>query len=178
MLGIVLVQNVNVRTLFDSGATHSFISPYFATMLAKDKEFMENPLVIATPLGDSVDVQYVYSSCVIELGGRKLSADLIELPVLDFDVILGMDWLAINNATIDCFKKCIIFRPEERPEFVFQGDRSEVPTNLISVVKARKLLGKGCQGYLAHVKDTRVAFTELQQILVVRDFPEVFPGEL
>src|SRR5262249_40304030 len=139
---------------------------------------MRIPLSIITPLGDSMDVKHMYTSCVVELGGRKLLADLIELPVLDFDVILGMDWLVVNHATIDCYRKCIEFKPEGETEFVFQGDRSEVPTNLISVVRAKKLLTKGCQGYLAHVIDTKVISDELQSIPVVRDYPDIFPGEL
>ena len=36
-------------------------------------------------------------------------------------------------------------------EFTLQYDRSEVPANLVSMIKAKKLLGKGCQGYLAYV---------------------------
>ncbi|XP_060974137.1 uncharacterized protein LOC133039293 [Cannabis sativa] len=39
--------------------------------------------------------------------GRELSVDMIELKLEDFDVILGMDWLAIYNATIDCKRKML-----------------------------------------------------------------------
>src|SRR5262249_14576708 len=138
MIGIISIQNVRARTLFDSGATHSFVSPYFTLKLAKDKELMGIPLSITTPLGDSVDVQYIYTSCVVELRGRKLLANLIELPVLDFDVILGMDWLSANHATIDYYRKCIEFKPKGEAEFVFQGDRNEIPTNLISAIRAKK----------------------------------------
>src|SRR5262249_28298306 len=98
--------------------------------------------------------------------------------MLNFDVILGMDWLSKNYATIDCYKKCIVFKLLGEDEFVFQGDRSEIPTNLISVVRVGKLLRKGCQGFLAHIMDTRVESGDLQRIPVVNEFPDVFPEEL
>ena len=59
-----------------------------------------------------------------------------------------------------------------------QCDRSEVPANLVSMIKARKLLGKGCQGYLAYVINKEAEPDEFQQIPVVREFGDVFPKEL
>ena len=52
---------------------------------------MESPLIISTPLQDSIVVDHMYPICLIEIGGRKLLVDLIKLPMLEFDVILRMD---------------------------------------------------------------------------------------
>ena len=43
---------------------------------------------------------------------------------------------------------------------------------------ARKLLAKGCQGILAYVLDTKMKVPNLEEIPVVKDFPDVFPEEL
>ena len=61
----------------------------------------------------------MYPRCVVEIGKRVLLVDLIELAVFDFDVILRMDWLSKNYASIDCNNKYIWFRPREGTEFVF-----------------------------------------------------------
>ena len=53
--------------------------------------------------------------------GRELSVDLIELVMADFDMILGMDWLAKYGATIDCRRKMVTFEPEGEDLFVFVG---------------------------------------------------------
>ena len=45
-------------------------------------------------------------------------------------------------------------------------------------MKARKMLGKGCQGYLAYVLNREVEPLELQQIPVVGEFLDLFPEEL
>ena len=57
-------------------------------------------------------------------------------------------------------------------------DRSEAPTNLISTLKASRLLEKGCQGYLAYVMNSDVKPVDIQMIPVVRKFLKVFPREL
>ena len=74
---------------------------------------MKNPLVISSPLGESIEAKYMYPTCMVGIEERVLLADLIELVVLDFDVILGMDWLSKNHATIKYYGKCIMFKPEE-----------------------------------------------------------------
>ena len=106
------------QAMLDKFITHSFTSPYFAKKLARDKTLMKDPLAIRTPLGESIEVRHIYLGCVIEIGERVLLVDLIELVVFDFDVILEMDWLSENYASIDCNNKCIRFRPREDIEFV------------------------------------------------------------
>ena len=91
MVGRLFIERIKARILFDSRATHSFISSCFANKLAKDKILMKNSLAISTPLGESIEVRHIYPTCVTKIKGRVLPTDLIELAVLDFDVILGMD---------------------------------------------------------------------------------------
>ena len=102
MVGTLYIDRIKARVLFNFEAMHSFISPYFANKLVRDKILMKNPLTISTPLGETIEVKYMYRACVVEVKGRVLPADLIELAVLDFDVILGMDWLCDNYATLNC----------------------------------------------------------------------------
>ena len=111
--GTFLIDKLKARVLFDSGATHSFISPYFANKLARNKTLMKSPLIIRTSIGEPVEMRYMYPTCVIEIEERVLPTDLIELAILDFDVILGMDWLSENHATINCYEKCAVFKHEE-----------------------------------------------------------------
>lgn len=52
--------------------------------------------------------------------GKELFANLFLLYVMDFDVILGMDWLAQHYATLDYWKKEVIFRIPNDVEFQFK----------------------------------------------------------
>ena len=80
--------------------------------------------------------------------------DLILLDMIDFDVILGMDWLAQHYATVDYHAKEVIFKIPNDVEFRLRGDKSLMPQNLISIITARRMLRRGCQGYLSVVRDT------------------------
>ena len=82
---------------------------------------MKYPLAIEILLGETIVVRYMYPDCVVEVEGKIFPTDLIELQVLEFDVILGMDWLSENYASIDCHDKCIRFRPMVGTEFMFLG---------------------------------------------------------
>ena len=54
-------------------------------------------------------IEVVFRSCVINIVGRELFADLILLHMRDFDVILGIDWLSTYHAIVECFEKRVIF---------------------------------------------------------------------
>ncbi|KAL0553793.1 hypothetical protein IC582_007697 [Cucumis melo] len=98
--------------------------------------------------------------------------------MLDFDVILGMDWLAANHASIDCSRKEVTFNPPSMASFKFKGGGSKSLPQVISAIRASKLLSQGTWGILASVVDTREADVSLSSEPVVRDYPDVFPEEL
>ncbi|TYK23903.1 ty3-gypsy retrotransposon protein [Cucumis melo var. makuwa] len=96
----------------------------------------------------------------------------------DFDVILGMDWLSANHASIDCFGKEVVFNPPFWPSFKFRGAGIVCLPKVISAMKASKLLSQGTWGILASVVDTRESEVSLSSEPVVREYPDVFPDEL
>uniref|UniRef100_A0A2N9G9V6 CCHC-type domain-containing protein n=1 Tax=Fagus sylvatica TaxID=28930 RepID=A0A2N9G9V6_FAGSY len=61
---------------------------------------------------------------------------------------------------------------------VVTGDHITVPPCIISALEANVLLRKGCQGYLAYVIDTKKSEVKLDDIPIVREFPDIFPKEL
>ena len=89
-----------------------------------------------------------------------------------------MDWLFAHHAILDCFNKVVTLSIPGKPVIRYQGDRSAISPCLISALTARKLLAKGCHGILAYVLDTKMNVPDLEEILVVKDFPDVFPEEL
>ena len=108
---------------------------------------MTIPLSVATPLSSSLGTGVFLSNYPVLIEGKELLADLVLLDVMDFDVILGMDWLSQHFATVDCRRKEVIFRIPNDEKFKFVGDKSSAPQNLIFAITARKILRKGRQGY-------------------------------
>ena len=77
----------------------------------------------------------------------KAQADLIKLGEMEYDIILGMDWLSTYHAHVDCRLKKIIFKMEGGPKYVFEGVKNKVNIPVISASKATKLLRHGVEGF-------------------------------
>ncbi|KAB2607658.1 S ribonuclease [Pyrus ussuriensis x Pyrus communis] len=107
-----------------------------------------------------------------------MPADLIPLDIVAFDVILGADWLHPNRANIDCYGKVVTFRRPGLPVVTFVGEQSGVRHGVISALRAKKLLSKGCHGYLAHVVLDEAVPSRIEDVRVVKHFPDVFPEDL
>ena len=115
--GTLLVYYLDARILFDPGASHSFVSPVFASRMEWQPSKLLIPLSVVTPLSDELETDIVFPSCPVLVEGRELLANLVLLDVIDFDVIVGMDWLAKHYTTVDCRVKEVIFRISNDKEF-------------------------------------------------------------
>ncbi|KAL5776081.1 hypothetical protein ACOSP7_009007 [Xanthoceras sorbifolium] len=106
--GMVLISRSWAHALFDTGASHSFISLLFANTLGLGFENLSMPLSLETPLGKAHDLTLCCKSVSIRIDDRRFSDDLIVMPMGQFDVIFGMDWLTKYRAQIDCYNKRVI----------------------------------------------------------------------
>ncbi|GAV71570.1 RVP_2 domain-containing protein [Cephalotus follicularis] len=89
--GTIHISGILAHVLIDPGATHSFIASEFARNLHGVTSRLSYVLEVSTPAGTCLLSDTVMKDCEIVLAGMELSADLIVLPIRDFDVILGMD---------------------------------------------------------------------------------------
>jgi hypothetical protein len=142
----------NVVILFDSRATHSFISAKYDRRFHINLEPMKVGVVVSTPVGRSVICRKIVIGCPIHIEGRTLTANLIVFNMEGFDIILGMDWLSNNHAIIDCYNKEIIYRLPADSEFKFVGTKVGATPQLISAIQVTQLLLEECQAYLACLK--------------------------
>ena len=117
---MVLISHSWAHVLFDTGASHSFISVAFASVLRLEFERLESPLQLDTP-GGSNEVSLVCKSCRITVDGNHFLADLFVLPMSVFDVILGMDWLGKYKAIVDCAKMHITLQSWKGKTLIFQA---------------------------------------------------------
>ena len=92
MSGIFSIHNKPAIILFDSRATHSFISVKFGARIGLDFCHTKMSCMIATP-GGKIDSNQIIRHVPIKLGSKLLKTDLIFLNLEGMDVILGMDWM-------------------------------------------------------------------------------------
>ena len=60
-------------------------------------------------MGDPLVTKRVYGSCPILLSNRLIFVDLVEFDILDFYVILGINWLHACFASMDCRTRVVKF---------------------------------------------------------------------
>ena len=82
---------------------------------------------------------------------------VLVLNMRDFDVILSIDWLTANHASINSFCKEVVFNPPTGTSFKFKGVGTVVLPKVILAMKASKLLNQGTWSILASVVDTKEA---------------------
>ena len=154
------------------------MSTIFAEKLDRELEPLDYVLSVSTPSGRNMIVTSIYRACIAMIESVELLVDLMPLNMTHFDVILGMDWLAANHASINCVTKNVTLKTPSQAEVIFQGKGVVHPPYLISSMKAYKLIQKGCKGYLCSILSDLNGNVELADIPVVEEFPDVFPDEL
>ncbi|KAL0536810.1 hypothetical protein IC582_025772 [Cucumis melo] len=164
--------------LFDYGLSHSFISSAFVLHARLEVEPLRHILSVSTPSGENMLSKEKVKACQIEIAGHVIEVTLLVLDMHDFDVILGMDWLAANHASIDCSRKEVAFNPPLMASFKFKGGGSRSLPKVISGMRARKMLRRGTLSILASMVDTSEVDMSLSSEPVVRDYLDVFPEEL
>jgi hypothetical protein len=162
------------RTLFDSGATHSFISSTYVKLCSMNTQPLNQNITVSTPVGEVVTCRKFIEDCPIIIGDRVLPANLAVFQMLGFDIILGMDWLSKYYANIDCRKKEVIFRSLSEEEFKFCGSRVRATPLLLSAIQARRSIRSGAQVFLAYIKAEPEGERKLEDIPIARDYPDVF----
>ncbi len=103
------IFHLDVYDFHDSSVTLSFVTPYVAMRFDVSLEVLLDYFSVSTPIGESIVAKRVYRNYPISLSHRVTHIDLVELDMLDFDVILGMNWLHSCSASIDCRTRLVKF---------------------------------------------------------------------
>lgn len=121
--GTLSVNATSAKVLIDSGATRSFVSKDFVNKLKCDTRMLKEALNIVLSNQDQIPVDRVCLQCEVEISGHLFPVTLIPFRLGDFDIILGMDWLAEYNAQIDCKSKRVTLRSPKGDRVIFKGRR-------------------------------------------------------
>jgi hypothetical protein len=100
LTGMFSLNGHPIVVLFDSGATHNFISKACTKSYRLTITHLSTLYMISTPGGKTV-TQYLAKNTPLNLGGRVYKAGLIILDGQGIDVILGMSWMKEYKAVLD-----------------------------------------------------------------------------
>jgi hypothetical protein len=123
MTGTFSINHQPVIILFDSGATHSFISSKCGTKIGLDLYPTSGAYMIATP-GGKISSNQVCRSVPIQMGRNLVRTNLQLLDLEGMDVLLGMDWMTRHRVSLDIpFRAVEIDSPDHEPTILYLPQR-------------------------------------------------------
>lgn len=120
----------------------------------------------------------VFENLPIVLSRAVFHRDLIRFELDDMDVVLGMDRLSRYRAKILCDEQKVLLRGPNGEYLSYRGNARRLEVKIVTMLKMRKYLNKGHEVYLCTLQDLSIESETLEQSLVVKEFPNVFPKEI
>ncbi|GKB27298.1 putative reverse transcriptase domain-containing protein [Tanacetum coccineum] len=158
MTGTFTLNNHYATTLFDSGANYSFVSTTFIPLLDIEPSDLGFSYEIKIASGQLVEIDKVIRGCKLEIEGHVFGINLIPFGSISFDVIIGMDWLSDHKAELICHEKVV-----------------RIP---LLDSKVLRVLGENPKEKMRQLMSAKANKKKQEEIVVVRDFPEVFSDDL
>jgi hypothetical protein len=155
LTGTFSINDNPVRILFDSGATHSFLNENLASKLSLRGSHVKEAFKIVT-LGGQISSHTLTLGVPLQLGSKTVKSNLIIIGLEGMDVILGMDWMTRHKVVLDISGRVVAINS---------------PTVGHTTLY---LPFKDGADPCAYVTIT----SHLDEILVVCEYPDVFPEEL
>jgi hypothetical protein len=155
MLGTFNVHSTPATILFDSGASHTFISNIFVKMHSVPMLAMKEPLLVNSPGGtmQTTNRCLLVSMVLMEV---EFKITPIVLRTSGIDVILEMDWMKQNQAVIQCQQKVVVVNAPNGEKISVDVAVQKQPTAVVN----------------------QLADDASKEDPVINDFPDVFPDEL
>jgi hypothetical protein len=118
VLGMFLASSHPATILFDSGASHSFISSCFVAKHSLLIATMKHTLLVSSP-GGEMRTKHICPVVSIFIRGVDFPSNLILLDSKGIDIILGMDWLSKYDRVIQCTRKVVRLTKKDRTSVEF-----------------------------------------------------------
>ncbi|GJW64071.1 putative reverse transcriptase domain-containing protein [Tanacetum coccineum] len=164
----------------------SFVSTAFSSQIDITPSTLDHYYDVELADGRIIGLNTILRGCTLNLLNHPFNINLMPVELGSFDAIIGMDWLAKYQAIIVCAEK-IVRIPWGNETLIVHGDGSnrgnETRLNIISCTKTQKYLLKGCPTFgneraRRKRREDKIEEKRLEDVPIVRDFPDVFPEDL
>jgi hypothetical protein len=160
VLSMFFVNDTLLVVLFDSGASHSFLSAMYIEKHNLPLALLKHQMIVSS-LGGDMPTRQLCPKVNLKIRGVDFVAKLIVLELKGIDIILGMDWLSKHKVLIDCAKKSVKLTTLDGKEMEFVT--GPVVTSM---------------GGANRTESNQLDASQGPMVLVVSEFPDVFPEEL
>jgi hypothetical protein len=106
VIGMFFINDTFVVVIFDSRASHSFISAAYVEKHNLPVALLRCQMIVSS-LGGDMPARQLCPKVNLKIGGVDFVTILMVLESKGIYVILGMDWLSKHKVPIDCAKKFV-----------------------------------------------------------------------
>src|SRR5207247_61327 len=124
MSGMFLANRFPAVVLFDSGASHTFISDAYVSRCGFEVSNLKQGYQIIAP-GSLIDVNRVIWRLSLRIGGKDFLIDPLVLPHRGVDIIIGMNWMKEHRVVLDIQNRTIQLQPTPKDPVIIV----QLPTN-------------------------------------------------
>nr|GEW30330.1 hypothetical protein [Tanacetum cinerariifolium] len=156
--GTFTLNDHYATTLSESGVDYSFVSTTFIPLLGIEPNDLGFSYEIEIASGQLVEIDKVIKGYKLEIEGHVIDINLIPFGSGSFDVIIGMVWLSDHRAEIIYHEKVVRIPLLDSKVLRVLGEKLEEKVRQLMSVKAKE--------------------KKQEEIVVVKDFPKVFPDDL
>ncbi|XP_013594470.1 PREDICTED: uncharacterized protein LOC106302526 [Brassica oleracea var. oleracea] len=174
--GTIHVSGKPTHVLFDSGATHSFVTPEVAARFWDSSVVDRINVAVLTPADRILQANQCIKNVPLVIQGKEFVADLLVVPLEGYEIILGIDWLSSYGVQIDCGRGMMLFGRSKRPEMVYYGISPSMTVSLVATMRVQDFFQDG-EVYLATLSVSGGATNvevKVEGIKVVHEFEDIF----
>jgi hypothetical protein len=155
VLGMFLASSHHATVLFNSEASHSFITSSLVVKHNLPIANMKHTMLVSSP-GGEMRTKLICPAVNISIRAVNFLSNLILLDSKGIDIIHGKDWLSKYDRVIQCAKKAVRLTKKDGTTVKFVVAVQADQASMLSQMKV----------------------TALEEILVVQEYPDVFLEEL
>ena len=110
VIGMINILTLDFYVMLDPGTSLSFVIVNVANQFEILLEKFCEPFYVSTPIEESILAERVYCGCLIYIYHKNTMANIVELDMVNFYVILSIDWLHACYPSTDCRIRVIKFQ--------------------------------------------------------------------
>src|SRR5438105_126187 len=156
MSGMFLADHFPAVVLFDSGASHTFISNAYVSRCGFEVSNLKQGYRIVAP-GSPIEVNRIVWQLSLKIGGKNFFINPLVLPHQGVDIIIGMNWMKEHRVVLDLQCRTVQLQPTSKdPVMLVQLPTNETLSQIVNATSAEPI----------------------KEVPVVCDFTDVFPADL
>nr|GEU37397.1 hypothetical protein [Tanacetum cinerariifolium] len=155
--GTFLLNNRYAFILFDTDSDRSFVSTAFSSQIDITPTALDHYYDVELADGRIIRLNTILRGCTLNFLNHSFSIDIMPIELGDFNAIIGMDWLEKYQVVIVCTEKIV-----------------RIPWGKVHARRMSCLYGN----VTAKETEDKSEKKRLEEVPIVRDFPEVFPEDL